>query len=261
MKPLFFGDSKRRLYGVLQEPAGNARDTGVVLCYPAPQEYHMTHWAFRRLAAQFAKAGFPALRFDYSGTGDSSGSAHEASPEAWAQDVAAAAAELKDVTGVRKVALLGMRFGAAVATRAVAAGLKASHLVLWEPVTQGARYLEQLEELDDREALRLLHRVSQPRVELGGYPMTSAQRSAIAALDLASDLPKAATRVTVFVPPGQEPEARALTQAWTQAGLKPTLTVVQDTASVTASNDRDAAVLYGAVLQAMTDHVAQAVAA
>src|SRR5581483_1362674 len=137
MKPLFFGDSKRRLYGVLQEPVGNARETGVVLCYPAPQEYHMTHWAFRRLAALLAKAGFPALRFDYSCTGDSSGSAHAASPEAWAQDVAAAAAELKDLTGVRKVALLGMRFGAAVATRAVATlGLKVSHLVLWEPVTQ-----------------------------------------------------------------------------------------------------------------------------
>jgi len=142
----------------------------------------MTHWAFRRLAAQFAKAGFPALRFDYSGTGDSSGSAHEASPEGWAQDVTAAAAELKDLTGVRKIVLLGMRFGAAIASRAVAAGLKVSHLVLWEPVTQGSRYPEQLEELDDREALRLLHRVSQPRVELGGYPMTSAQRAAITAL-------------------------------------------------------------------------------
>jgi pimeloyl-ACP methyl ester carboxylesterase len=260
MKPLFFGDSKTRLYGVLQEPAGAPKDAGVLLCYPGPQEYHMMHWAFRRLSALFSRAGFPVLRFDYSCTGDSSGEAHDALPDAWIKDISTAAAELKDLTGARKLVVLGMRLGAAVAAQAVAKGLKTAHLVLWEPVTSGEHYLRQLEELDAQEALRLLQRVTEPRVELGGYPMTGVQRAALARIRLEQEVPKAAQRVTVFVPPGQEAEARPVHETWERSGVKSVLEVVQDTASVTATADRDAAVLYGAVLQAMTDHVAGALA-
>lgn len=253
MKSFFFGPGKS-LYGTLHEPPGAMRDVAVLLCCPGPQEYHMTHWAFRRLASQLARAGLPTMRFDWSSTGDSAGASHEASVQKWQKDLAAAATELKDVTGLRKLAIVGLRLGAAVAVRALSAGLKASHLVLWEPVVNGARYLKQLEELDEREALRLLHRVSEPRTELGGYLVTSPQRAELQALDVTPDVPRNAQQVLLLCGPNQEAEVRALQQVWSIG----TVEVVREQGSVTDTVDRDAAVTYTAMLQVMTERLSGA---
>ena len=45
----------------------------MVLCYPGGQEYIRSRRAFRQLAIRLSSAGFPVLRFDYHGCGDSSG--------------------------------------------------------------------------------------------------------------------------------------------------------------------------------------------
>lgn len=253
MKSFFFGPGKS-LYGTLHEPPGAMKDVAVLLCCPGPQEYHMTHWAFRRLAGQLARAGLPCLRFDWSSTGDSAGASHDARLASWQKDLGAAAAELRDVTGLRKLAIVGLRLGAAVAVRAVSAGLKASHLVLWEPVVNGARYVKQLEELDEREAMRLLHRVSEPRTELGGYLMTSPQRAELQQLDITPDVPRGAQQVLLLCAPPQEAEVRALQQAWNVG----TVEVVSEQGSVTDTVDRDAAVTYTAMLQVMTERLSGA---
>src|SRR5215217_413896 len=77
MNPLYFGSSQKPLYGVYHPPKSQpgrpVRTTGVVLCYPLGQEYMRAHRAFRQLATLLTKSGFPVLRFDYYGTGDSGG--------------------------------------------------------------------------------------------------------------------------------------------------------------------------------------------
>lgn len=257
MKSFFFGKAKE-LYGTLHEPAGAPKELAVVLCYPGPQEYHMTYWAFRRLAQQLARAGVTTLRFDYSCTGDSAGEVTDGRLARWAEDVATAAAELKELSGARRLALVGMRLGAALAARAVAKGLKVSQLVLWEPVLTGRRYLEQLEELDAREALRLLHRVEEPRVELGGYPLSSAQREELMHLDVASEVPRAAQRVLFACSPEQQASLEPLHAEWTRAGITCAFSVAKDAASITDTADRDTAVMYTAALLAMTEQLAGA---
>src|SRR6476620_8559273 len=97
MTPRFFGDAARQLYGVYHAPEGRAREAGVVLCNPGPQEYRHTHWAFRKLAGMLARAGFHVLRFDYFATGDSAGRDDEGSLDQWVLDVATAARELTDL--------------------------------------------------------------------------------------------------------------------------------------------------------------------
>ena len=72
MKPLFFGEANRRLYGVYHPPAKPSRHA-VLLCYPGMQEYNAAHWMFRRLATSLSREGHHVLRFDYYGTGDSDG--------------------------------------------------------------------------------------------------------------------------------------------------------------------------------------------
>ena len=61
----------------------------------------------------------PVLRFDYVGTGDSVDIDPNAGQvELWTRDIASAVAELRRLTGVSRVCLLGFRLGALLAVLA-----------------------------------------------------------------------------------------------------------------------------------------------
>jgi pimeloyl-ACP methyl ester carboxylesterase len=194
------------------------RDAAVLLCYPGVQEYNTAHWAFRRLASMLARDGFHVLRFDWSGTGDSWGETTDGTIETWLGDIEAAVEEARDASGARAIALVGMRLGAAIAALACSRGLSAQTLVLWEPVVRGTDYIDELEVLDERENLRLLHHVRRARDELVGFPFSRTLRRSIAQLDLFESLPVGAKRVAIVV--GQErPDFRELGDAFERAGL------------------------------------------
>jgi pimeloyl-ACP methyl ester carboxylesterase len=146
MTPTFFGDSAAPLFGVLHEPSPNrSRAHGVLLCPPIAQEYVRSHWAIRQLAASLERAGFACLRFDWYGVGDSAGDLADASVARWQADAVTAAQELRDSAGVKRVSLVGVRFGAAVALTA-AAKIKPASLVLWDPI-DGPDYISELRAL------------------------------------------------------------------------------------------------------------------
>src|SRR3954469_1772305 len=110
MKPFFFGPSTQPRFGLLHPPSGeSARRAGVLLCYPGIQEYNISHWAFRKLAGMLGRAGFPVLRFDWAGTGDSAGDAAAGRVATWLEDVAMAAQELRASAGVEGAAVGGGR--------------------------------------------------------------------------------------------------------------------------------------------------------
>jgi uncharacterized protein len=251
MRSFFFGTG-RRLYGVLHEAMGTAKSTGVLLCYPGVQEYNMTHWAFRKLAGQLTREGLAVMRFDYSCSGDSEGDVYDTSLAHQVEDIATAAEELKDQAGVRRVSIVGMRLGAVLATQAVAKGLKTADLVLWEPIFRGSDYIAELERLDADICTRRHHRILEPRVELAGYPFPSRLREAVGALNLQAHVPKAASRVAMFLSsPGQE--AADTQAAWERAGVKVSSQVVrEESGGVTqGAGEGDSAVLYTSMLSAM----------
>jgi len=144
MNPLLFGASNAPLYGVHHQPSTVARSTGVVLCNPFGQEYMRAHRALRQLSLLLCRHGFHVLRFDYRGTGDSSGTIEDATPEAWVEDVGHAVEELKDLSGVASITLVGLRLGAALATLAREGRSDVGQLVLWDPVVSGRDYIDEL---------------------------------------------------------------------------------------------------------------------
>ncbi len=226
MNPTFFGPSERQLYGVYHPPRAAPRDVGVVLCYPAPQEYMRTHWAMRRLASLLSQRGFHVLRFDYSCTGDSAGESHEAGLADWRRDISLAAAELRDMSGVNHVSVVGLRLGATLAAQATADGLVVRDLVLWEPVVTGGEYVESLVAVGIRKFARLLYHDRAASDELVGFPFPAKLAEDTRAVDLLAGQPKA--KRTILVTSAQRPEHVQLLERLTTAGLAAKRAEVRD---------------------------------
>jgi pimeloyl-ACP methyl ester carboxylesterase len=120
-------------------------DYGVVLCGPEGHEELCVHHIWLNFAEELAAAGFPTLRFDYFGTGDSTGDDEDPGwVGAWSESVAAAVNWMKDQAGIKTVALVGLRLGATLAV-AVANELRnIDRLVLLAPVLSGTAYVREL---------------------------------------------------------------------------------------------------------------------
>ena len=198
MQPTFFGKSGQQLFGVYHPPlARRSPAASALLCHPAAQEYMRTHWAFRKLAAELSRAGLHVLRFDWHGTGDSSGEPQGASVPLWISDVGTAAAELADLADVARPSLVGLRLGALLAALAVQRGLAVKDLVLWEPALDGASHLRELAEIEKARYDSLAMPSRSGPEELFGYAMTSALRRELEALDLRKVGPLRADRIVV----------------------------------------------------------------
>ena len=196
MEPFYFGPD-RRLFGIYHPPHPGRQRDGIVLCQPIAHEYCRTHRAFRNLAQQLARAGCAVLRFDYSGSGDSLGDGADVRLADWVADVAAAIEELKRRSGVARVTLVGLRFGAAVAALTAASRQDVSAVVLWDPVVSGAAYLAQLIGLN---GAWLAGRGGIDRDSwLVGCPMSDAMRADVMAVNLVGLDAAKFPRIIVFV--------------------------------------------------------------
>jgi len=143
MDPTFFGDKENPLFGIYHAPLSPAsRDTAVLICYPILQEYIRSHRALRYLADQLSKAGCHVFRFDYFATGDSAGSFKQASLAQWQESIRLAEQELRDLSGVRKISIVGLRFGAMLAAQHDSENIQ--DMILWDPVSNGRQYIEDL---------------------------------------------------------------------------------------------------------------------
>src|SRR5690606_20757112 len=145
MEVFYFGQAPVQLLGVYHPPALDCdRLQGVLLCYPFGQEYMRAHRAFRQLAESLAAKGYHVLRFDYRGSGDSSGDMDDVSAEDWLADIATAVGELRDLSGVHAVTLVGLRLGALLAAVHAARAGDISRLVLWDPFASGQAFVDEI---------------------------------------------------------------------------------------------------------------------
>jgi pimeloyl-ACP methyl ester carboxylesterase len=104
------------------------------------------HRVFYQIAQMLADAGFHVFRFDYYGTGDSAGNDADVDLTQWRANVLTAVQELRDVSGLNKIRLVGLRLGAALAFLA-ADEVEPDLIVLWDPVVRGEEYLHELKSL------------------------------------------------------------------------------------------------------------------
>jgi esterase/lipase len=168
------------------EPQGDLiRTSAILLLYPGDQEYKRVHWAYRGLAANLAKNGWPVLRFDYHGTGDSGGLTSEGTIDTWTDGAVAAAEFLKDRSGAIHIQVVGIRLGALIAARLTSA-MDVLSTVLWDPFASGADYLDEMRSLE-RQHRRYDHfkKVKVPALKASqsefcaGFPLNSVMEAEI----------------------------------------------------------------------------------
>lgn len=139
----WFGKADRPLLGWLSTPHDGVSCAGVLILPPVGYSYWSSQRTLRVLAERLAAGGHTVLRFDYEGTGDSSGDQWEADRFAsWRASAAAAAGELRAL-GCRTLVLIGVGLGGTVALLD-AATLGADGVVAWEPITAGRRHVREL---------------------------------------------------------------------------------------------------------------------
>ena len=213
--PLYFGDPGQPLFGWYHAtPGGAALDTAAVICPSIGHEYVNAHRSLRHLADRLAARGIPALRFDYHGTGDSAGGGDPDRIDPWLDSIRAAIEAVRETSGRDRIALLGLRLGATMAST-VARDLPVSSLVLWAPCSRGRHFLRELRAL---ELTLRPGRTTSPRdIEAGGFRATPDLQREIGSLDLERLVPQA--RRVLIADRSDFPDAEKLAARWSSAGV------------------------------------------
>lgn len=95
------------------------------------------------MAHRLTQSGHSCLVMDLHGTGDSEGGFADARLEIWLDDLGRAVEWLL-ASGVSNINLLGIRFGACLASRLAAiSATEFSRLILWQPVIRGTVFMTQ----------------------------------------------------------------------------------------------------------------------
>jgi uncharacterized protein len=222
-EPFFFGSSHEQLFGCYHSPPeGPTRGTAVVLCYPFGQEYIRSHRSFVQLATRLALRGFGVLRFDYFGSGDSAGDSGAGNVARWVSDIESAVAEVTRRAATSAIVLVGLRLGALLAVQHACRRGPVDGLVLWDPLSSGLDYLEDLRQQQEtllRHAYLTPGGLSRELDEVLGFPVTAGLRSELAALRITCDHARPAARRTLLI--RSESGRRAHSVASLFAGLAP----------------------------------------
>lgn len=155
MIPLRFCPSDREMLGMLTSPSIGRSTLAVLLCNPFGQEAVRSKAMYRAFAERLMRVGVHALRFDYHGTGDSPGEGEEQGLKDWVRDTRMAREALLRATDASRLQVFGMGLGATIAAHtALDLNPVPERLALWQPVTDGAAYIERMKTVHRQELAR-----------------------------------------------------------------------------------------------------------
>jgi len=164
---------------VPDQPTGR----GVVLCPSVGLEGEACQMAYRVLAEDLCEVGCTVLRFDYHGTGDSTGVLTEPDRMAeWMADIGGCLDYLRQA-GASRLHLVGARLGATLAAQAASDQGGVDSLTLWYPWTKGSQFVRY------QRALRRMYAVSDDPeatdggTEIPGFVLPAALTAEVRELD------------------------------------------------------------------------------
>lgn len=142
--PGYFG-AGGELFGFYYPPAARAR-RAALLCPPLGQDMIRTFRVYRLLAQTLAARGYAVMRFDYFGTGDSSGESMMVDWNRCIADASEAASTLRTNAGCDSIVAFGARLGANIALSASKAA-RFDEVIVWDPALSGRQHIERMDAL------------------------------------------------------------------------------------------------------------------
>ena len=217
--PFYFGRCDKSLFGCYHEPHPAAkRASGVVIAQPVGHEYINSHRALRQLAVLLANVGFPVLRFDYYGCGDSMGEEDQATVSQWIEDTSTAISELRKRGNLNTVCVIGLRLAATIAVLAASVQNELAALVLWDAIIRGKDFLNEVRSLQN-ERMRCRRKPTK-RVEASnvtrdflGFAMSQSLSQSLETLEIPAFFRPAAKEVLVINSYPQKTESESYEHA------------------------------------------------
>ncbi|MBM4250678.1 MAG: alpha/beta fold hydrolase [Deltaproteobacteria bacterium] len=183
-RPTWFGPSDSPLFGWHHMASEPQRSVAAVICAPFGHEYMVVHRSLRKLGALMASHGFHTLRFDYHGTGDSTGLASDPGRlEAWIQSTCHAVTEVRRASRCDQVMLIGLRLGATIAALA-SKRCRVDGLIMLSPVINGRKYTRELVAFAGMKNVATDNSGHTVISEVVGYPLTDETKHELSKIDL-----------------------------------------------------------------------------
>jgi alpha-beta hydrolase superfamily lysophospholipase len=121
------------------------RGVAMLMCTPFGWGEAHSYRSRRNWAIQLAASGYPTLRIDLPGTGDSGGSPRDpARLEAWTDATSVAAAWLRNTSSCDRIAAFGIGLGGLVICCSIAASAPIDEVILWAVPSRGRTFLREL---------------------------------------------------------------------------------------------------------------------
>jgi exosortase A-associated hydrolase 2 len=134
-----------RIFTIQHFPQNESPTKAYVFVHPFAEEKLWSHRVYVTTARAFSEQGVLVGRFDLRGHGDSDGNYQEASLEKHLVDVNKVIDHLKQQNPtITDIGLLGLRLGGTIATLTALARDDVSELILWDPVLDGERYMQEI---------------------------------------------------------------------------------------------------------------------
>jgi pimeloyl-ACP methyl ester carboxylesterase len=214
MTPITFASS----FGWFHDADGSC---GIILCAAQGHEDLCTHKSLRLMADAFAASGYPSLRFDYAGTGDSIGNDFEADRiDTWTQSIEDAVQWLRINAQVDQIVLVGLRLGSALASLAAERLGSISGLILLAPAPSGRAYMRELSTFSrlSRKSGGFEQANKAANLEIAGFVFTPQTVQDISAIDLIRFRKPPAQQVLIMAIESQQTAADRLSESWSQLG-------------------------------------------
>jgi alpha-beta hydrolase superfamily lysophospholipase len=145
-RPIYLRDGANSVFGFFHAPATSSpAGSAVVICPPFGWDEICSYRSRRQWAGELAQAGHPVVRLDLPGTGDSGGSPNDPGQvSSWTAAVGSAARRLRELTGLDRVAAIGIGLGGLVLCKAIAEDAPVDEVVLWAVPARGQALVREL---------------------------------------------------------------------------------------------------------------------
>ena len=208
--PIFFGDDGDQMFGVLHTPDRKSPRSGLLLCHAFGEEKLWSHRVFVNLAREAANRGIAVFRFDFRGHGDSAGHSEDYSVDSYLRDIGDAADMFRrKFDDLDDVGLIGLRLGGTLAQLWASQNGLIKQLVLWEPILDGAKYMQELLRINLSTQLAVYGKVKKNREALVA-DMAKGTPANVDGYLLTSEFFEDCSKINLIDEPYQTTDARSL---------------------------------------------------